>query len=116
MSIEPDRSKLRKGYRIARNFVPVVVFRQFHRPPIFIGGCARSGTTLLLSIMSSHPGIFAIPFETKCFAAGRPSDPGAAFRIGRFHRLLLSCAIPRSAYRWCEKSTKNVLTFGRIIQ
>jgi hypothetical protein len=28
---------------------------------------------------------------------------------------LLSCTIPRSAHRWCEKSTKNVLVFGRLI-
>jgi hypothetical protein len=115
--VSDQGGKIGKIGRAAGNFIPVVVGRQFHRPPIFIGGCARSGTTLLLSILSSHPGIFAIPFETKCFSArGRPSDPEAAFRIARFYRLLLSCEIPRSAYRWCEKSTKNVLTFGRIIQ
>jgi hypothetical protein len=117
MSIRPDPDKIRKAGRVARNLVPVVVRRQFHRPPILIGGCARSGTTLLLSILSSHPGIFVVPFETKCFSArGRiVPDPEAPFRIGRFYRLLLSCEIPRSAHRWCEKSTKNVLTFGRII-
>ena len=34
--------------------------------PIFIFGCARSGTTLLRSILSSHPNI-GIPRETSFF-------------------------------------------------
>lgn len=32
--------------------------------PIFIGGAHKSGTTLLRSLLSDHPGLFAIPFET----------------------------------------------------
>lgn len=119
MAPDATSGRLRKAARIGRNFFPVVVGRQFRRPPILIGGCARSGTTLFLSILSCHPGIFAIPVETKCFA---PRGDGrgnpildAPFRVARFHRILLSQQIPRSAYRWCEKSTKNVLTFGRIL-
>ena len=33
--------------------------------PIVIGGCARSGTTLLLSVLSCHPNVYAIPVETQ---------------------------------------------------
>ena len=117
MSISPEPSRLRKSYRFAKNLLPVAVRNQFQRPPILIGGCARSGTTLLLSILSAQPGIFVIPFETKCFSArGRPEpDLATPFRVARFYRHLLSCEIPSTAHRWCEKSTKNVLTFGRII-
>jgi len=35
------------------------------RRPIVIGGCARSGTSLLLSLLSCHPQIIAIPVETQ---------------------------------------------------
>jgi hypothetical protein len=39
--------------------------------PIIIGGCARSGTTLLLSVLSCHPNIYAIPDETYTFCPTR---------------------------------------------
>ena len=32
--------------------------------PIFIGGAHKSGTTVLRSLLSDHPRLFAIPFET----------------------------------------------------
>ena len=38
--------------------------------PLIIGGCGRSGTTLLLSVLSAHPKVLAIPHETEAFCPG----------------------------------------------
>ncbi len=87
--------------------------------PIVIGGCARSGTTLLLSVLSCHPEIYAIPVETQALCpTAYDSEPS-------FSVSLDTAAIERhlqggkrlAQYRyWCEKTPKNVLFFGRIIK
>ena len=48
-----------------------------------IGGCARSGTTLLLSMLSCHPRLLAIPNETMslCPTAYELSDEDFARRV-----------------------------------
>jgi len=103
---------------IAGNLVRLGLLGQLREEPILIGGCGRSGTTLLLAILASHPRIFAVPFETSCFCRGAYSpdfDPAGAFRIGEFHRLLLRSEIPATAARWCEKTPKNVQMFPEIL-
>ena len=47
---------------------------RFARAPISIGGAPRSGTTLLLSVLSAHPSLFAINHETFAFCP-RATDP-----------------------------------------
>lgn len=92
--------------------------RAFDRPPIVIGGCGRSGTTLLLSMLSAHPGIFAIPVETMalCPAGYRPEpDLEAPFELRRLYRHVLLGRVPRGSRRWCEKTPRNVLYFRRIL-
>ena len=42
-------------------------------PPIFLVACPRSGTTLLQSLLASHPLIYTLP-ETKFFLIARPND------------------------------------------
>ena len=37
--------------------------------PVFVGGCPRSGTTLLRTMLNSHPGL-AIPHETRILVGG----------------------------------------------
>jgi Sulfotransferase family len=37
--------------------------------PVFVGGCPRSGTTLLRTMLNSHPGL-AIPHETRILIGG----------------------------------------------
>ena len=37
--------------------------RKLYKPPIIIGGCARSGTSLLCIILSAHPKIYSLPYE-----------------------------------------------------
>lgn len=112
-------SKGRTASRMALNGIRTFVFRQLDRPPIIIGGCGRSGTTLLLSVLSAHERIMAVPFETYCFCPvpeTGTANPDVSLDVGRFYRKLLSHRIPESCHRWCEKTPKNVVYFGKILE
>jgi hypothetical protein len=90
-----------------------------NRNPIIIGGCGRSGTTLLLSVLSCHPNIFAIEEETRGLCPGGylPNPTvDAPFKLKKIYRYLIKHEIHRSSKRWCEKSPRNVLYFGRILR
>lgn len=103
---------------------PVITFlgrkkelRHFNKPPIFIGGCGRSGTTLLLSILSAHPKIFCIPYETDAFTDWeKKRGILKPVRIDRLYRALLRYRIPDSVNRWCEKRPANVLYIEQILE
>jgi hypothetical protein len=95
----------------------------FTQPPIVIGGCARSGTTLLLSVLSCHSRIFAIKKETYTLATAKGNrEPGTypsrPLKLERLARQLekAKARAPSSCHRWCEKSPKNVLSFGAILE
>ncbi|PRQ02404.1 Sulfotransferase domain protein [Enhygromyxa salina] len=101
---------------------------QFDDPPIIVGGCGRSGTTLLLALLGAHPEIHAIPHETRlfCLFAEQSQDPaerrelledpsfGAAARLARLETVLARDPLRPSARRWCEKTPRNVLCFEEI--
>lgn len=103
---------------------PVITFwgrkkesRHFSKPPIFIGGCGRSGTTLLLSMLSAHPKIFCIPYETDAFTKWKvKSGKFYPTRIDRLYRALLRYSLPKEVHRWCEKRPANVLYIGQILE
>jgi len=95
------------------------------RSPIIIGGCGRSGTTLLLSILSCHPAILGIAPETVALCPDGYGDDGlynknpdlsVPLEIWKIYRYLIDSKIPNQAERWCEKTPRNVLYFGRILQ
>ncbi len=94
----------------------------FTKPPIIIGGCARSGTSLLLSVLSAHPHIFAIPHETKAFcptaytAYRNGLNLQAPFDVEKIKEYLSTAEVLPTAYRWCEKTPKNIVFFGRILR
>ncbi|MEO0588183.1 MAG: sulfotransferase [Planctomycetota bacterium] len=96
------------------------VQRQLTEPPIVIGGCGRSGTTLLLSILSAHPRVFAIPTETRQFCPAAYADPPASHRKPRldaqFYRHFDGLTRHAPHDRWCEKTPRNVLFFDDIIE
>ncbi|MFC1884632.1 sulfotransferase [Thermodesulfobacteriota bacterium] len=90
----------------------------FRAPPIIIGGCGRSGTTLLASILSAHPRIYVIPAETVTFCPGAYSenvDWNAEFDTRRFFLKYFS-NYNFSFSQWCEKTPKNVIFFDRILK
>lgn len=96
-----------RGRRIER--------RKFSKPPIYIGGCGRSGTTLLLSILSSHKEIFACPKELNLFFDAEISDEKVHLpMIYRLYRTFITVNIKSTAKRYCEKSPANVQRIDTI--
>lgn len=86
--------------------------------PIVIGGCARSGTTLLLSILSSHRDIAAIPHETQLLCPGAywPTTGSIASpNIEKLNSELTKPDFPATTLAWCEKTPRNVYNFEAII-
>jgi len=77
-------------------------------PPIVIGGCGRSGTTLLLSVLGAHPAILAFPEELYAFYP-KP------FRLRRVLNAVHEYGKQQAWRRWCEKTPKNVRAFGDIL-
>lgn len=105
-----------------RVFVPLILtlgrrkeMRIFTDTPIFIGGGARSGTTLLLSILSAHPSIFAVRKELGLFKYGKEQDDSfMPERIDRLYTDILRNRIGREVKRWCEKTPNNIRYVDRI--
>jgi len=89
--------------------------RRFTQSPIYIGGCGRSGTTLLLSILSAHPEIFACPRELNLFEDAREKDGKLVLpKIYRLYRTFIREHIKRGANRYCEKSPSNIRNIEKI--
>ncbi|MEM7790160.1 MAG: sulfotransferase [Verrucomicrobiota bacterium] len=104
-------------YMVRGSLIKASVESKLIEPPILIGGCGRSGTTLLLSILSASSDVFAIPVETGIFCK---TDPrflyinwryNLSFFYGRYFN-----NIPDTASRWCEKTPMNVLFFDDIME
>jgi hypothetical protein len=89
--------------------------RRFTEAPIYIGGCGRSGTTLLLSILSAHNDIFACPKELNLFDAAEDTESGIVTpKFYRLYRTFLTKKIKPSARRYCEKSPVNIRNVALI--
>ncbi|MHA1803053.1 MAG: sulfotransferase family protein [Promethearchaeota archaeon] len=90
------------------------------KSPILITGCGRSGTTLLISILSAHPDIFAIPFETSAFYPKRRIDSFKniiiPFPIYIIYEYLIKNKIKKTANRWCEKTPIHVRFINEILK
>ena len=117
-------SKYLKGnvhlYHKAPNLKVYNHIREMTKRPIFIGGCGRSGTTLLLSILSSHPSIYSIPVETYAFCRSDyfEEKPRAkeTFDMYKIYNALLSDKEVLNRTRWCEKSPKNIRRVSEILE
>lgn len=86
---------------------------------ILIGGCGRSGTTVLNGLLSCHPQVQVVDIETSAFcnsAYTEQVDLDAQFRLERVYRRLLRIEIPPSCLRWAEKTPKNVLFAERALE
>jgi hypothetical protein len=95
--------------------------RKLDRPPIVLCGCPRSGTSLLMSLLDSHPDIHVIPFETAVFQLRRKEK--RLFRNDVLHFYftkvqlwiyLLSTRIKSTARMWCEKTPFNIFNIEQI--
>ncbi|MEQ9052360.1 MAG: sulfotransferase [Marinoscillum sp.] len=89
----------------------------FSRAPILIGGCGRSGTSLLLSMLSAHPKIFSFPKELDAFTEWHEGSGGLVpTRLDRLYRAILTHRIPTQSHRWCEKRPANVRYISEILR
>jgi len=90
--------------------------RKFSKPPIFIVACPRSGTTMLLSILSAHPNIHIIKKQTYAFDKWKKSEgKEIPARVDRLYLELLLNRIKPAATRWCEKTPKHSESIGKIL-
>lgn len=92
--------------------------KELFKYPIIIGGCGRSGTTLLLSVLSCHPEIYCIGDETACLCPtgyNRVVDYTNTLRVDLLYKYLSEKNIPIQSKYWCEKTPKNVLFFANIL-
>ncbi len=109
-------SILKTPFRFFINQLGRPVANKFSDPPILIGGCGRSGTTLLLSVLSAHDKLFCHPKELGIFNAAEIKEEGTLSipKIHRFHQSFLFNKIPDTATRWCEKSPSNIKHISKI--
>lgn len=89
--------------------------RQFDQSPIIIGGCPRSGTSLLLSILSAHPHIYAVPDEMWSFWPTTTTDEFKIL-ISNLEDKINQLKIPLTVRRWCEKTPNNLMVFDRLLE
>ncbi len=69
--------------------------------PVFIVGCGHSGTTLLLAILSRHPDLYSVPYESSMMRR-RPSD--VDWFVHQFNRATRDAG----KSRWVEKTPLHV--------
>jgi hypothetical protein len=114
--------------------------RRWRRPryvssatPIVIGGCGRSGTTLMRVIFDTHPRICCGP-ESRLFLPHWPSFKKLAARFGLpettvrelltrsgsqaefIEQFFASYSESRQKPRWAEKTPRNVLHLGYVFE
>ena len=85
---------------------------------ILIGGCGRSGTTVLNGLLSCHPEVQVVDIETSAFcqtAYRGDLDLESEFKLERVFRRLIRIDIPPTCSRWAEKTPKNVLFAARAL-
>ena len=95
-----------------------LIRRRLNKLPVIIGGCGRSGTTLLLSLLSAHPRIFAIERETYILcptAYDEYVNLNATINLAKIYTILIKYEIPKQKRRFCEKTPKNILFIGQIL-
>ncbi|MFC1812287.1 sulfotransferase [Thermodesulfobacteriota bacterium] len=111
MDIDKSLKKFHKESRtllsIERWLVKKYLDFHFPRGGIVIGGCGRSGTSLLLGMLSAHSRIYTINEETWSLY---PYINPIKFLIK-----LRPWAINKRNCRWCEKTPKNVVNIDEIL-
>jgi hypothetical protein len=96
---------------------------KFCKPPILIGGCGRSGTTLLLSILSAHPRIYCFPQETRVFCPTAYEERPNLKAPIEINKLFSHISFKQALYlffkryhRYCEKTPRNILFFDQLLK
>ena len=111
--INPVRSKL-----VTENI------KKLNKKPIVIGGCGRSGTTLLSSLLGSNEEIFSINSETALLCPGCYGEAQIPLELNKIEK---SLRIDKNKFfniclninlnnekRWCEMTPRNIYYFEKI--
>jgi hypothetical protein len=103
-----EMSNFSKSYSLKKSDEEKLKFlKNFYKlPPIIIGGCGRSGTTLLLSILSSHTKIHGIKDETYAFFP---------YPL-RLNKIIYNLKFKQDKLCWLEKTPKNIQVFKKIFK
>ena len=70
---------------------------KFNRRGLFVGGCPKSGTTLLLALLDGHPELVVLPEETHYF------EQGKKYRALRDYQAKLHHLLTRSDLRLLDR-------------
>jgi len=115
------KSEKRWVYNVLKKFT----FQKFYKvttlkkEPVIIAGCGRSGTSLLLSVLSAHPNIYGISKETNIFGYQRKFNSNYFNRINNCRKLLpylLEDEKILTSKRWCEKTPRNIRFIDSILK
>ena len=93
-------------------------------PPIVIGGCGRSGTTLLTSLLSSYTQLYVIPCETSllcpgCYGVNQNPLPLSEINTSltpdfeTLYNICFDIPIDQSTI-WVEKTPRNIYYFQQL--
>lgn len=80
--------------------------------PILIGGCGRSGTSMLLAILDSHSRIIGIDQETDVFKTKKSYKE----KLSIIYSYLLKKGIKKGVKTWCEKTPMNIVFTEQILK
>ncbi len=90
--------------------------KRFHKKPILIVASPRSGTTLLLSILSAIPTIYAVPNQTYAFDRWlKRNGKYIPLRLDKLMREFILHKIPEKATRWLEKTPGHIRSIDKIL-
>lgn len=89
--------------------------RRIGRHGVIIGGCGRSGTSLLLSALSCHPSLCVIPEETEAFFDYKTQQPYQPLRMERLMECLLRQPLNGRHRHFVEKTPRNIHCFGELL-
>src|ERR1035437_9273092 len=90
--------------------------RQFNQRGLFIGGCPKSGTTLLLSLLDGHPQLVVLPEET-FYLQDRQVYAGLGNYPARLRHLLEKTGLrllAQGRFETDECSSKDVRNYTRF--
>lgn len=108
-----------EGWRSVRTLPRM---RRLLARPVIVGGCGRSGTSLVTALIGAHSHILQVDRETEAFCPDATPDRGAVdidHRRPRLDRLLIDLnrtEIPASVNRLVEKTPRNVRNYGGILR
>lgn len=85
---------------------------RYRKAPVLVGGCGRSGTTLVQAIIAAHRSIHMLPGEVDAFTEWKGGTP---VRVDRLYREMIKNRKPKEAHRWAIKRPYMVRYIPQIL-